>query len=112
MHSFLSAASEPSLHSTLAAGIDTVSGVKPDWGPFDKLGTTAKAILGVIAAAVLAAGVGAFLIGLGKSKGWVGEGHSTMDSSRGKGMMVGGLACVFLVASLGTIITITYGMGV
>ncbi|MFC7928742.1 hypothetical protein [Streptomyces cinereoruber] len=112
MHSFLSAAADPSLHTTLAAGIDTVSGVRPDWGPFGKLGGTAKVILGVIAAVVLAAGVGAFLIGLGKSKGWVGEGNSTMDSSRGKGMMVGGLACIFLVASLGTIITITYGMGV
>lgn len=80
--------------------------------PFSTLGNTAKVILGVIAAVVPAGGVGAFLVGLGKSKRWVGEGHSTMDSSRGKGMMVGGLVCVFLVASLGTLITITYGMGV
>lgn len=113
MYALLSSVSEPSsLHPVLAAGIDTVSGVKPDWGPFSSLGTTAKVILGVIAAVVLAGGVGAFLVGLGKSKGWVGEGHSTMDSSRGKGMMVGGLVCVFLVASLGTLVTITYGMGV
>ncbi|MDV5145460.1 hypothetical protein [Streptomyces exfoliatus] len=112
MHNLLSAAADPALHTTLAAGIDTVSGVRPDWGPFGKLGGTAKVVLGVIAAVVLAAGVAAFLIGAAKSKGWVGEGHSTMDSSRGKGMMVGGLACIFLVASLGTIITATYGMGV
>ncbi|WP_461014442.1 hypothetical protein [Streptomyces daliensis] len=89
-----------------------MSGVKPNWGPFAKLGGTAKVILGVIAAVVLAIGVGAFLAGLGKSKGWFGEGHSTMDSSRGKGMMIGGLTCIFLVASLGTIIATTYGMGV
>lgn len=112
MHSFLSAAADPTLHTTLAAGVDTVSGVKPDWGPFGKLGGTTKVILGVLAAAVLAVGVACFIIGLGKSKGWLGEGHSTMDSSRGKGMMVGGLACIFLIASLGTIVTITYGMGV
>ncbi|MFB6533065.1 hypothetical protein ACFCY8_13165 [Streptomyces noursei] len=112
MHNLLSAASDPSLHTTVAAGVDTVSGVRPDWGPFGKLGGTAKVLLGVVAAVVLATGVGAFLVGLGKSKGWMGEGHSTMDSSRGKGMMVGGLVCIFLVASLGTLITITYGMGV
>ncbi|MFH8359575.1 hypothetical protein ACH4FV_08270 [Streptomyces anulatus] len=112
MHNLISAAADPSLHTTLAAGIDVVSGVKPDWGPFGKLGGTAKVILGVIAAVVLVVGAGAFLAGVGKSKGWFGEGHSTMDSSRGKGMMVGGLTCVFLVASFGTIFAITYGMGV
>lgn len=112
MHNLLSAAADPALHSTLAAGADVVSGVKPDWGPFGKLGTTAKVILGVIAAVVLVVGGGAFLAGVGKSKGWFGEGHSTMDSSRGKGMMVGGLTAVFLVASFGTIFAITYGMGV
>ncbi|QHC26362.1 hypothetical protein [Streptomyces sp. GS7] len=112
MHTLISAATDPSLHSILAAGIDTVSGVKPDWGPFGKLGGTAKVLLGVIAAVVLVAGVAAFLVGVGKSKGWFGEGHSTMDSSRGKGMMVGGLTCIFLVASLGTILAIVYGMGV
>lgn len=112
MYHFIAAAADPSLSSTLAAGADSISGVKPDWGPFANLGNTTKVILGVIAAAVLAVGAGAFLLGLAKSKGWVGEGHSTMDSSRGKGMMVGGLACVFAVASFGTIISITYGMGV
>ncbi|MGW5400143.1 hypothetical protein [Streptomyces sp. NRRL F-2580] len=100
------------MHTTIAAGVDVVTGVKPDWGPFGKLGGTAKVVLSVIAAVILAVGVGAFLIGVGKSKGWFGEGHSTMDSSRGKGMMVGGLACIFLVASLGTLVGIAYGMGV
>jgi hypothetical protein len=105
-------AADPGLHWALASGADVVSGVKPDWGPFGKLGTTAKVILGVMAAVVLVIGGGAFLAGIGKSKGWFGEGHSMMDSSRGKGMMVGGLVCVFLVASFGTIFAITYGMGV
>ncbi|MGW7292831.1 hypothetical protein ACWGIB_10650 [Streptomyces xiamenensis] len=96
----------------LAAGSDVITGVQPDWGPFGELGATAKVILGVIAAVVLAVGAGAFLAGIGKSKGWFGEGHSTMDSSRGKGLMVGGLTCIFLVASFGTIFVITYDMGV
>lgn len=112
MHNLLSAAADPSIHTTLAAGADVVSGVKPDWGPFGKLGGTAKILLGVLAALTLVVGAGAFLAGVAKSKGWIGDGHSTMDSSRGKGMMVGGLVTVFLVASFGTIFTITYGMGV
>ncbi|MGW2840571.1 hypothetical protein ACWCWD_22610 [Streptomyces sp. NPDC001493] len=112
MHNFLSATADPTLHSTLASGIDVVSGVQPDWGPFTKIGGTAKVLLGVIAAVVLAVGAGVFLVGVGKSKGWFGDGHSTMDSSRGKGMMVGGLTVVFLVASFGTIFASTYGMGV
>ncbi|MEN8656133.1 hypothetical protein ABCR94_37565 [Streptomyces sp. 21So2-11] len=112
MYNLLTVAADPSLHTSLAAGADVVTGVKPDWGPFGSLGTTTKVILSAIAAVVLAVGVGAFLIGVGKSKGWFGEGHSTMDSSRGKGMMVGGLTCIFLVASLGTLVAITYAMGV
>ncbi|GAA1219156.1 membrane protein [Kitasatospora nipponensis] len=112
MHHLLSAAADPSLHANLAAGADIVSGVTPDWGPFSKLGGTAKVLLGVLAAIVLVIGGGAFLAGVGKSKGWFGEGHSTMESSRGKGMMVGGLTVIFLVASFGTIFAITYGMGV
>ncbi|NDZ76980.1 hypothetical protein G3I19_00270 [Streptomyces sp. SID10853] len=112
MYDLLSAAADPSLHTTLASGADVVTGVKPDWGPFGKLGGTAKVLLGVLAAVVLAIGLGAFIAGIGKSKGWFGEGRSTMESSHGKGLMVGGLVVIFLVASLGTITTITYGMGV
>ncbi|NJQ04046.1 hypothetical protein [Streptomyces lonarensis] len=112
MYDILSMAVDHSSHSLLASGADVVSGVRPDWGPFGELGATAKVILGVIAAAVLVIGGAAFLAGIGKSRGWFGEGHSTMDSSRGKGMMVGGLVSVFLVASFGTIFAITYGMGV
>ncbi|MFC1403219.1 MULTISPECIES: hypothetical protein [Streptacidiphilus] len=111
MHTLL--ASSPNLHTNLAAGISTISGVTPNWGPFSKLGSTATIILGVIAAAVLVTLAGVFLVGLGKSKGWLGEGgHSTMESSRGKGMMVGGLVGIFLIASFGTLVTIVYGMGV
>lgn len=81
-------------------------------GPFGKLGGTAKVILGVIAAVVLCIGIGAFLSGVGKPRGWFGEGHSPMEGSRGKGMMVGGLTCIILVASLSTIVVTTYSMGV
>ena len=68
MYNLLSSAANPTLHTTLAAGVDVVSGVKPDWGPLGKLGGTAKIILGVIAAAVLVVGAGCFFIGLGKSR--------------------------------------------
>lgn len=115
MHSLLVAAQDPSLQQhtvVLAKGVDVISGVTPDWGPFSKLGGTAKVLLGVAAALALVASAGAFIFGLAKSKGWVGEGHSTMETSRGKGMMVGGLAGVFLIASIGTLFSVTYAMGV
>lgn len=112
MHNLLASVVDPSLHTTLAAGADVVTGVKPDWGPFGKFGGTSKVLLSVLAALAMVIGAACFLIGLGKSKGWVGDGHSTMDSSRGKGMMVGGLVSVFLVASFGTIFAVTYAMGV
>ncbi|MYU02181.1 MULTISPECIES: hypothetical protein [unclassified Streptomyces] len=112
MHNLLSAAADPSLHTPLAAGIDVISGVKPDWGPFGKMGTTTKVLIGVVMAAVIAFGAAVFFIGLGKSRGWTGEGRSTMDASQGKGMMVGGLVIFFLVASFGTLAGIVYSMGV
>ncbi|MBA0053661.1 hypothetical protein E0L36_23170 [Streptomyces sp. AJS327] len=111
----LFALSDAALHSpptVLAAGVDMIRSVQPAWGPFAKFGTTAKTLLGAVAAVALVISAGTFIVGLAKSKGMVGEGHSTMETSRGKGMMVGGLAGVFLIASLGTIFAITYGLGV
>ncbi|MEU7183237.1 MULTISPECIES: hypothetical protein [Streptomyces] len=115
MHHLLVSASDPALHqhlTTLAAGVDVVSGVKPDWGPFGKLGSTAKVLLGVLAACALVAGAGAFFMGLAKSRGRLGEGHSAMSSAEGKGLMVGGALVFFLVASFGTLVTVVYSMGV
>ncbi|MDT0459174.1 hypothetical protein RM550_26235 [Streptomyces sp. DSM 41527] len=115
MHHFLASAADPDLHhhvSTLAGGVDVISGVRPDWGPFKKLGTTSTVLLGVMAAFALVAGAAAFFMGLAKSKGRIGESHSTMSSVEGKGLMVGGGVVFFLVASFGTLATIVYGMGV
>lgn len=115
MCNLIAVASSPTLFhhiNSLASGIDVVSGVKPDWGPFSKLGGTAKVVLGVIAAVVLCVSVGTLMVGIGKSKGWVGEQHSTMESSRGKSMLVGGVAGIFLIASMGTLVAIVYSMAV
>ncbi|MCC3767690.1 hypothetical protein [Streptomyces sp. UNOC14_S4] len=110
MHNLLSAAASAS--TPLAAGADVISGVTPDWGPFGKMGGTAVTLLGVLAAFALVAGAACFFMGLTKSRGWFGDTQSSLESSRGKGMMIGGLAIVFLVASFGTIFVTVYGMGV
>ncbi|MFG3259048.1 hypothetical protein [Streptomyces sp. NPDC048172] len=113
MSAFFSAAADVARDlSFLADGASPIRDVKPDWGPFGKLGTTAKTLLGVCAAGAMIASAGAFIFGLAKSKGWIGEGHSTLETSRGKGMMIGGLAGIFLIASLGTLFSLTYKLGV
>ncbi|MER6913924.1 hypothetical protein ABT354_19815 [Streptomyces sp. NPDC000594] len=97
---------------TLANVNDVIGGVEPTWGPFGALGNTAKIIIGVIAALVLAISAGVFLVGVAKSKGWLGSGNSTMQTDQGKGMIVGGLTGIFLVASAATIFGLVYGMGI
>ncbi|MFE4263353.1 hypothetical protein [Streptomyces sp. NPDC056883] len=91
---------------------DVIGGVDPSWGPFGALGATSKVIIGVIAAMVLVVSAATFLLGIAKSKGWVGSGNSTMHTDTGKGQIVGGLVGIFLVASAAAIFTAVYGMGI
>ncbi|MFE7132878.1 hypothetical protein ACFVIM_18675 [Streptomyces sp. NPDC057638] len=99
--------------SVFLANVDSViGGVEPNWGPFGALGGTAKVIIGAIAALVLVICAGIFLVGIAKSKGWLGSGNSTMQSDQGKGMIIGGLTGIFLVASAGAIFGLVYAMGI
>lgn len=98
---------------TLADSVgDVIGGVEPSWGPFGALGSTAKVVIGVAAAFVLVASAFIFLVGIAKSKGWVGSGNSTMHTDTGKGQIIGGLVGIFLVASAGALFTLVYGMGI
>ncbi|MEU3904164.1 hypothetical protein AB0F20_10130 [Streptomyces goshikiensis] len=98
--------------NTLADSVnDVIGGVEPSWGPFGALGNTGKVIVGVAAAFVLVASAITFLIGIAKSKGWVGSGNSTMHTDTGKGQIIGGLVGIFLVASAGALFGMVYGMG-
>ncbi|MEV1008372.1 hypothetical protein [Streptomyces sp. NPDC049881] len=88
-----------------------VNGVAPDWGPFAALGDTARTVVQAIMAGVIVALLGraalaAFHIKLGESQ------HDVAQVSKGKKDIGAALAGAFVVASLGTIFTIVYGMGV
>jgi len=87
-----------------------VGGVSPSWGPFGSLGTQSKVLIGVVMAAVLVACLVMALIGAAKQRVGGVSGNS-MRSEDGKSLLISGVAGVFLVASLGTIVVVVYGMG-
>ncbi|MGW7295377.1 hypothetical protein ACWGIB_23665 [Streptomyces xiamenensis] len=88
-----------------------VNGVAPDWGPFAALGDTARTVVQVIMAGVIVAllgraAFGAFHIKIGESQ------HDVAQVSKGKKDVGAALVGAFVVASLGTVFTIVYGMGI
>lgn len=88
-----------------------VGGIAPDWGPFGALGATARTVVQAIMAGVLLALFGRAALGAFNMR--VGERESdTAQVSKGKKEVGGALVGAFVVASLGTIFTIVYGMGI
>ncbi|MFC1435347.1 hypothetical protein ACEZDB_32375 [Streptacidiphilus sp. N1-3] len=88
-----------------------VTGVVPSWGPFGALGKTAKTVIDVVMAGVISALLGRAALGAYNIK--IGEGQNDIAQvSRGKKEVGGSLIGAFVVASLGTIFTIVYGMGI
>lgn len=88
-----------------------VGGVAPNWGPFAALGGTAVTVIDVVMAAVI---VICMLVALaGASKQRVGaSSRNGMQAEEGKGLLISGVAGAFIVASLGTVFTIVYGLGI
>ncbi|WP_240796301.1 hypothetical protein [Streptomyces sp. RFCAC02] len=93
-------------------GIESlVDGVSPDWGPFAALGSTARTVVQVIMAGVVMALLGRAAMGAFHIK--VGEGqHDVAQVSKGKKEVGSSLIGAFVVASLATVFTIVYGMGI
>lgn len=88
-----------------------VDGLAPDWGPFGALGTTARTVIEALMAGVVMALLGRATLGALNMK--IGEReHDTAQVSKGKKEVGGSLVGAFIVASLGTIFTIVYGMGI
>jgi hypothetical protein len=92
---------------------DLFTGLKPDWGPFSKVGSEAKNIIDVIMAAVLLICLGTAVLGAGKIR--LGQSEFSQDPiavKDGRKLIIGGALGAFLVASMGALFTIVYGMGI
>ncbi|WP_037620131.1 hypothetical protein [Streptomyces aureus] len=88
-----------------------VNGLSPDWGPFGQLGTTGRTVIQALMAGVVLVLLGRAILGAVHLK--VGEGqHDVAQVSKGKKEIAGSLVGAFVVASIGTIFTIVYGMGI
>lgn len=90
---------------------DVVGGVAPSWGPFGALGGTAKTAIDVVMAAVIVVCMIVALVGASKQR--VGSSsRNGMQAEEGKNLLLSGIAGAFIVASLGTIFTLVYGLGI
>lgn len=103
----------PSPQPTGGGPGDLFNGLKPDWGPFAKVGASARTIIQVIMAAVLLICLGTALLGAAKIR--LGQSEFSQDPiavKDGRRLVIGGALGVFLVASMGGLFTIVYGMGI
>lgn len=105
-------AKDPDSGKTAGGTVDgLVKGLAPDWGPFAQIGGTARTVIQAIMAAVILVLLGRALLGLvhlrvGNSQ------HDTVQVKQGQKELAGSLVAAFVVASLGTLFTIVYGMGI
>ncbi|MFD5922297.1 hypothetical protein ACFVYP_36765 [Kitasatospora sp. NPDC058201] len=88
-----------------------VTGLAPDWGPFASVGGTARTVIQAIMAAVILILLGRALIGMVHLKVG-GSQHDTVQVKQGQKELAGSLIAAFIVASIGTLFTIVYGMGI
>ncbi|MEV6404112.1 hypothetical protein AB0M58_14355 [Streptomyces bobili] len=87
------------------------NGLAPDWGPFVELNSTARTVIQVLMAGVLIYLLGRGVISFGNMK----FGQSQNDPvalNQGRNNLIGSLVGAFGVASIGTLFTLVYGMGI
>jgi len=99
----------------LAAGGDInniIGGIAPDWGPFGALGREGKIAVEIIMAGAVLICLGIAAWGAAKQRIGSTALHDSFAAEQGKGLIIAGLAGVFIVGSLGTIFTIVYGMSI
>jgi hypothetical protein len=100
------------LHRVRIFGATTnvFDGLRPDWGPFGALGDKGRMAIQVVMAAVLLLLIARALVGAGKMR--VGrESHNSLAAEEGRKEVLSGLSGAFLVASMATIFTVVYGLG-
>ncbi|ELP69510.1 hypothetical protein PV735_46685 [Streptomyces turgidiscabies] len=89
-----------------------IGGIAPDWGPFGALGTEAKTMVQVVMALAILMCMALAIWGAAKQRIGATALRDTFSAEQGKGLIVAGLAGVFIIGSLGTVFTIVYGMAV
>jgi hypothetical protein len=96
-----------------AGDINTIiGGIAPDWGPFGELGREGRVVVEVIMAATILVCLGLAAWGAAKQRFGSSAMRDSFSAEQGKGLIVSGLAGVFIVGSLGTLFTIVYGMAI
>lgn len=95
----------------LAAGpSDLFNGVKPSWGPFGQLGSTARILVGVLMAVALFACVAYTIWGASQQR--IGSAtHNSHAAEKGKAMFVSGLVGCAVIGSALTLTGMAYGLG-
>src|SRR3954468_15186576 len=88
-----------------------IGGIAPDWGPFGALGAEAKTMIqGVMAVAILLC-LGIAIWGAAKQRIGATALRDTFSAEQGKGLIIAGLTGVFIIGSLGPLLSIAYWMG-
>ncbi len=102
--------------ANIAAGngdINTIiGGIAPDWGPFAKVGAEARVMVEVVMAVAILLCLAIAIWGAAKQRIGATALRDTFSAEQGKGLIIAGLAGVFIVGSLGTLFTIVYGMAI
>ena len=88
-----------------------VGGLAPNWGPFAAVGATGRTVIEIIMAAVVLILLGRAVIGVIHLRVGGGQ-HDTVQVKQGQKEVASSLIGAFAVASLGTLFTIVYGMGI
>jgi hypothetical protein len=92
---------------------DLLHGLHPDWGPFGALGSTGKTVIDALMAGGLLVCIGRAIVGAAKIKAGQSEySHDPIAVQDGRKLMFGGMIGAFLIASMATLFTIVYGMGI
>lgn len=89
-----------------------IGGIAPNFGPFADLGREGRIVVELIMAAAILICLAIAAWGAAKQRIGSTAVHDSFAAEQGKGMIVAGLAGVFIVGSLGTIFTIVYGMAI
>lgn len=89
-----------------------IGGIAPNWGPFATVGAQARVMVEVVMAVAILLCLAIAIWGAAKQRIGATALRDTFSAEQGKGLIIAGLAGVFIIGSLETLFTIVYGMAV